>query len=116
MAEITRHHTTARMSQIVLHGETICLAGQVGTAGASVSVQTEEILAKLDTLLTEAGSSRKHILQAVIWVADMSDYAEMNTIWDAWIPSGAAPARACGEAKLARPDLAIEIIATAAII
>jgi enamine deaminase RidA (YjgF/YER057c/UK114 family) len=54
------------------------------------------------------------MLQAVIWLADMADFAEMNAVWDAWVPEGHAPARACGEARLARPELRVEIIVTAA--
>ena len=54
------------------------------------------------------------MLQVVIWLADMADFAEMNAVWDAWVPEGHAPARACGEAKLARADLKVEIIVTAA--
>jgi enamine deaminase RidA (YjgF/YER057c/UK114 family) len=103
------------MSQIVRHGETIYLAGQVGTAGASVTQQTRDILEKIDALLEEAGSSRRHMLQAIIWLADMADFDEMNAVWDSWVPEGAAPTRACGEAKLARPDLTVEIIVTAAV-
>ncbi|NNE53061.1 MAG: RidA family protein [Sulfitobacter sp.] len=114
MSDIERKHTTQRMSQIVIHGDTIYLAGQVGTAGASVTQQTRDCLAKVDTLLAEAGSDSSRILQAVIWLADMADFAEMNGVWDAWVPEGGAPARACGEARLARPDLAVEIIVTAA--
>lgn len=115
MTEITRHHTNARMSQIVTHNGTIYLAGQVGTAGASVAQQTADCLANVDALLAEAGSDKTRILQAVIWLADMTDFAEMNGVWDAWVPEGAAPARACGEAKLARPEFTVEIIVTAAL-
>lgn len=111
---ITRSHTNQRMSQIVAHGHTIYLAGQVGTAGDSVANQTQQCLDKVDALLSEAGSSREHILQATIWLADMSDFAEMNGVWDAWVPEGHAPARACGEAKLARPELTVEVIVVAA--
>lgn len=114
MSEITRSHTGQRMSQIVTHGDTIYLAGQVGTAGASVAQQTQDCLDKIDALLAEAGSSKTRILQAVIWLADMKDFAEMNAVWDAWVPEGHAPARACGEAKLAREDLLVEFIITAA--
>ncbi|MBD3663369.1 RidA family protein [Sulfitobacter aestuariivivens] len=114
MSDITRHHTTTRMSQIVMHNGTIYLAGQVGTAGASVAQQTQDCLDKIDALLAEAGSDKSRILQAVIWLDDMTDFAEMNEVWDAWVPEGAAPARACGEAKLARPDFTVEIIVTAA--
>jgi len=114
MSEITRKHTGQRMSQIVTHGDTIYLAGQVGTAGASVEQQTKDCLDKIDALLAEAGSDKTRILQTVIWLADMKDFAEMNAVWDAWVPEGHAPARACGEAKLAREDLLVEFIVTAA--
>ncbi|NVK15269.1 MAG: RidA family protein [Rhodobacteraceae bacterium] len=114
MSEITRSHTTQRMSQIVIHGDTIYLAGQVGTAGASVAQQTQDCLDKIDALLAEAGSDKTRILQTVIWLADMKDFAEMNAVWDAWVPEGHAPARACGEAKLAREDFLVELIVTAA--
>ncbi|MEZ5649462.1 MAG: RidA family protein [Burkholderiaceae bacterium] len=110
---IIRKHTNARMSQIVRHGDTIYLAGQVGTPGDSITAQTEQVLAKVDALLEEAGSSRRHMLQAVIWLADMADFQAMNAVWDAWVPEGHAPARACGEAKLAHPDLIVEVIVTA---
>lgn len=114
MSEITRSHTGQRMSQIVTHGDTIYLAGQVGTAGASVAQQTQDCLDKIDALLAEAGSDKTRILQTVIWLADMKDFAEMNAVWDAWMPEGHAPARACGEAKLAREDFLVELIVTAA--
>lgn len=114
MSDIERKHTNKRMSQIVTHGETIYLAGQVGTAGASVAQQTQDCLDKIDALLAEAGSDKSRLLQAVIWLASMDDFEEMNGVWDAWVPEGAAPARACGEAKLARPDFTVEIIVIAA--
>ncbi len=44
----------------------------------------------------------------------MADFAEMNEVWDAWVPEGHAPARACGEAKLAHPELKVEFLITAA--
>ena len=114
MATIERHHTNHRMSQSVTHNGTVYLAGQVGTAGASVAQQTQDCLDKIDALLAEVGSDKTKILQAVIWLADMADFAEMNGVWDAWVAQGHAPARACGEAKLAAPDYTVEIIVTAA--
>ena len=114
MADIERHHTNQRMSQIVTHNGTVYLAGQVGTAGASVAQQTQDCLDKIDSLLAEVGSDKTRILQAVIWLADMADFEEMNGVWDSWVAEGHAPARACGEAKLARPDFTVEIIVTAA--
>lgn len=111
---IERHHTNQRMSQIVIHGDTIYLAGQVGTAGASVADQTKDILGKIDGLLAEAGSDKTKILQAIIWLKSMDDFAEMNGVWDAWVPEGHAPARACGSADLATPEFTVEITVIAA--
>jgi enamine deaminase RidA (YjgF/YER057c/UK114 family) len=111
---IERMHTGQRMSKIVKHNGTVYLCGQVGNAEDSVAEQTAECLRRVDALLEEAGSSREQILQAIVWVADMADFAEMNAVWDAWVPEGHAPARACGEAKLARPELKVEVIVTAA--
>lgn len=114
MTKIERKHTNARMSQIVTHGDTVYLAGQVGTPGASVEQQTRDCLDAVDRLLAEAGSDKAHMLQAIIWLADMADFAEMNAVWDAWVPEGAAPVRACGEARLATPEYRVEVIITAA--
>lgn len=110
---IQRQEIGQRMSKIVKHNGTVYLCGQVGS-GDTVTEQTQDCLARVDALLEQAGSSREQILQAIIWVADMADFAEMNAVWDAWVPEGHAPARACGEAKLARPELKVEVIVTAA--
>lgn len=104
-----------RMSQAVIHGNTVYLAGQVAVPGASVTEQTRTILAQVDNLLKEAGSDKSKILQAIIWLADMKDFAEMNAVWDAWVDPANTPARATGEAALATPDHKVEIIVTAAI-
>jgi enamine deaminase RidA (YjgF/YER057c/UK114 family) len=101
--------------QITIHNETVYLCGQVGGDEGDVADQTRECLRRVEGLLAEAGSSPAHILQAVIWLADMSDFTAMNAVWDDWVPAGAAPARACGEAALARPELKVEIIITAAV-
>ncbi|AQQ03367.1 MULTISPECIES: RidA family protein [Stappiaceae] len=110
---IERIETGPRMSKIVKHNGVAYLCGQVGD-GTSVADQTRDCLSRIDTLLEKAGSSRKNILQAIVWLSDMSDFADMNSVWDAWVPEGHAPARACGESKLARTELKVEIIITAA--
>lgn len=110
---IERIDTATRMSKIVKHNGTVYLCGQVGD-GDSVTEQTQECLRRVEALLEKAGSSKEKILQAIVWLADIDkDFAEMNAVWDAWVPEGHAPARACGEAKLAREDLKVEIIITA---
>ena len=98
---IRRIDVGPRMSQIVIHDNTVYLAGQVGAPGESVAAQTKAILAEIDALLAKAGTDKTKILQAIIWLADMSTFAEMNSVWDAWVPQGNTPARATGEAKLA---------------
>lgn len=114
MSDITRLEKNARMSQSVSYGDLVWLAGQVGTPGASVTDQTKDILAKIDRLLAASGSDKSRLLQAVIWLADMKDFAEMNAVWDAWVDPANPPARACGEAKLAAPEYTVEIIVVAA--
>ena len=107
---ITRHHGNQRMSQIVIHGDTIYLAGQVAAdASADITVQTQQVLQKMDKLLAEAGSDSSKILSAQIWIASMGHFAAMNAVWDAWVPEGNAPARACIEARLASADLLVEV-------
>lgn len=110
---IERINTKTRMSQVVKHGGVAYLAGQIGL-GDTITEQTKDCIANVEAALANAGSSPEKMLQAVIWLADMADFEQMNAVWDAWVPEGHAPARACGEAKLARPDLKVEIIVTAA--
>jgi enamine deaminase RidA (YjgF/YER057c/UK114 family) len=111
---IRRIDVGPRMRQIVIHGNTVYLAGQVGE-GEGVAAQTRDILATIDGLLAKAGSDKTKILQAIIWLSDMGTFAEMNKEWEAWAPQGHTPARATGEAKLAAPQYKVEIIVTAAV-
>ena len=107
---ITRHHTNQRMSQIVIHGDTVYLAGQVAKdPNADITLQTQQVLQKIDALLAEAGSDNSKILSAQIWLTSMGHFAQMNEVWDAWVPEGHAPGRACIESRLASPDLLVEI-------
>jgi len=109
---ITRLHTNDRMSQAVIHGDTVYLAGQVAQAapGASVADQTKAILVQIDGLLAEAGSDKSKVLSATIWLCSMDNFAEMNAVWDAWATGGHAPCRACVESpRLAAPQFTVEI-------
>jgi len=112
---LTRIRTGPRMSAAVAHGSTVYVSGHVSKDRAlGVRGQTQEILARIDTALTEAGTDRSHILSAQIWLADISTFDEMNGVWEAWLPAGQAPARATVEAKLASPDYLVEIAVIAA--
>lgn len=111
---IERLEQGPRMSQAVIHGNTVYLSGQVGAPGESVTAQTEAVLAQIETLLAQAGSAKSKILSATIWLADMADFAAMNSVWDTWVDKANPPARATGEAKLAAPKYKVEIIVVAA--
>ncbi|ACY52728.1 MULTISPECIES: RidA family protein [Vibrio] len=115
MNNVQKQYSNKRMSKVVIHNDTVYLCGQVGVKGTSVAEQTEEALKRVEDLLIEAGSDRKHVLQTIVWLADMKDFDEMNGVWDTWFEEGYAPARACGEAKLASPELKVELIVTAAL-
>jgi len=106
-----------RMSKIVIHNDTIYLCGQVDKdSDAGIKEQTQTMLDKVDDLLLQAGSDRKNILSATIYVKDMTYFAEMNEVWDAWVIEGYSPARACVAASMARPELLVEVSVVAAVI
>ena len=111
---IRRIEPGPRMSQAVVHGGVVYLAGQVGAPGASVTEQTRAVLAQIDRLLAEAGSDKSRLLSATIWLDDIADFGEMNAVWEAWIDPATPPARATGESRLAAPEFKVEIIVTAA--
>ena len=112
---IERIETKQRMSRIVKHKGVIYLCGQVcADATKGITEQTQTMLDKVDDLLAKSGSSREHILSATIYIKTMDDFAAMNAVWDAWVPEGHAPARACVTADMAREELLVEISVVAA--
>ncbi len=117
MSDIKRIEVGERMSQAVVHGGVVVTAGQVAqrAGGGSVADQTKDILDRIDELLAAAGTSKENAISATIWLTDISKFAEMNAVWDAWVAPGSAPARACVESKLAAPQFNVEIQVTAAL-
>ena len=113
---IQRMEVGPRLSKVVIHGDTVYLAGLTvdKAVGQSVAAQTQEILAAIDALLAKAGTDKSKLLQATIWLQDIRTVDEMNKVWDAWVPQGSAPARACIEARLQSPAKMVEIRVTAA--
>jgi enamine deaminase RidA (YjgF/YER057c/UK114 family) len=113
---ISRVEIGPRMSQAVIHGGTVYLAGQVADDPVpSVKAQTQQVVAKIDRLLAASGSDKTKLLSATIWLADIAAFAEMNSVWDAWVAPGSTPARATVEAKLATPTHLVEIMVIAAV-
>lgn len=117
MSDVKRIEPGTRMSQAVVHGGVVYTAGQVAlrAPGASVTDQTKDILAKIDELLAEAGTDKSKAMVATIWLSDISDFDEMNAVWDAWVAPGNPPVRACVESKLAAPQFTVEIQVFAAL-
>jgi enamine deaminase RidA (YjgF/YER057c/UK114 family) len=113
---IQRFEPGPRMSQAVVHGDTVYLAGVVAktAAGQSVAKQTQEILSIIDGHLAKAGSDKSKLLTATIYITDMKNFAEMNAVWDGWVSAGNTPARATVEVKLATPQYGVEIMVIAA--
>ncbi len=115
---INRYDTKARMSRAVIHNGIAYLCGQVAGPEArhgDITAQTESMLSRLDALLKEIGSDRENLLTATIYLKDGHDFAAMNAVWDAWVPTGHAPARTCVCAPMPADELKVEITVTAAI-
>ena len=112
---IQRHGTTARYSDSVVHAGTVYLVEVPANLEADAGAQTANLLASIERLLAQAGSDKSQLLMVTIYLADMADYDAMNAVWDAWLPEGCAPARACVQARLARPEYRVEMALTAAL-
>jgi len=114
--EIKRLHVGPRLSEAAIHNGVVYLAGQIAEdTTQNIDCQTREVLSHVDRLLAEAGSDKTRILTCQIFLADIKDIAAMNAVWDAWVPAGHTPPRATVQAQLARPELLIEIVITAAL-
>jgi len=113
---IQRINPGKRLSEAVIHGDTVYLAGEVPDDGSKdIGGQTEEVLAKIDRLLKKVGSDKSKLLSAQIFLTSMKDFAGMNAVWEKWVMAGQTPARATIEAKLANPDYKVEIMCVAAL-
>jgi len=116
MSNVKRIHPGKRMSEAVVHNGVAYFSGQVADdAAQDVEGQTAQVLAAIDGLLAEVGSDRTRLLSAQVFLANISEFAGMNKVWDTWVAQGNPPARATIEARLASPDLKVEIMVTAAV-
>src|ERR1700747_3564650 len=113
---IQRFETGPRMSQVVVNGNTVYLAGVVANKakGKSVTEQTQESLSIIDGHLAKAGTDKSKLLSTNIYITDMKNFAEMNAVWDKWVSPGNTPARAPVQAGLAAAAYLVEIMVVAA--
>jgi enamine deaminase RidA (YjgF/YER057c/UK114 family) len=119
MAEIRRIETTQgpgpRMSRAVIHENRVFLAGlTAGDTAQDIKGQTAQILAKIDDYLKQAGTDKSKLLTANLWIKDMAMFRDMNSVWNEWVDPNNPPARACVKAEMARPEVLVEIMVTAA--
>lgn len=113
---IARYQKGSRMSQAVSHGGLVYIAGQVANdRKAGLEGQVRDVLSKIDALLKEAGTDRSKLLAVNVFLPNITDFDAMNAVYDAWIDRDNPPARACVEARLADPDLRVEMTAVAAL-
>lgn len=115
MTEIHRSGTTRRWSETVSWQGLLFLCEVSSQLDADIRVQAAEVLATLAQRLEEAGSDQRRILNATIYIPDPADLAAFNALWDAWVPAGCAPVRACIHAPLTDARMRVEIQMTAAI-
>jgi enamine deaminase RidA (YjgF/YER057c/UK114 family) len=116
MSEIKRFSVEKRLSDMAVYNGVAYLAGQIpDDATLDIQGQTAQVLGMVDKLLSAAGTDKSRILMAQIFLANMKEFDGMNQAWDAWVAEGNAPPRATVEARLANPDLKVEIIVTAAL-
>jgi len=113
---VQRFDVGARLSEMAVHNGTAYLAGQVPEDDSlDIQGQTRQVLEAVDALLARAGTDKRHILMAQVFIADLADFDGMNAAWDAWVAAGHAPPRATVEARLAKPGWRVEIVVTAAL-
>lgn len=114
MHNVIRLEPGVRMSEAVICNGMVFLAGQVAEdPSGDIISQTRSVLGSIDRLLARAGTSKKNLLTAQIFLADIGEFALMNSVWDHWIADAGKPARATVQAKLAKPEWKVEIVVTA---
>lgn len=115
MNDIRRFDFDTRIHHGVIHNGTLYLTGQVATPGRPAADQMREVLDRIDALLARAGTDKTRILHVQMWLDDVRDFDEVNTVWDSWMPKEHAPARSSGQGRMAKPGMLVELIVTAAV-
>lgn len=76
--------------------------------------QTQQVLAQAEATLASVNSDKSRLLSVTIYVTDFANLPEFNQAWQAWLPEGSAPSRACLKVELANPSYLLEIAFVAA--
>jgi enamine deaminase RidA (YjgF/YER057c/UK114 family) len=102
------------ISLAVVHNGVVSLCGMTADPIGDVKVQTKQVLERIDHLLKMAGTDKSKLLVAQVWLANMHDFDDHNSVWNEWVDKQNPPARACVEAALWQPGILVEIMVTAA--
>ncbi|MGI9568805.1 MAG: RidA family protein [Desulfobulbia bacterium] len=111
---ITRHHGPSRgRCRATAHGGLVYAVATHESSAQTIEEQTADTLKLLENILNDAGSGKDKVLQATVYLRDMSMKPAMDEVWCEWIgPKENWPQRACVGADLAGNDL-IEVVVTA---
>lgn len=71
--------------------------------------QIKQVLALAEQRLALMGSDKTRLLSTTIYLTDRQNVEVMNRLWEAWLPAGCAPSRACVKVELLNPDMLIEM-------
>lgn len=116
MSEIQHIDQNSRRSRAVVHNSLVYTAGQVpDDFSLDITGQTQQVLAKIDDLLKQAGTDKTRALTAQVWLRTIDDFAGMNAVWDSWVVQGKTPTRCCGKVEMNNANCRVEILVVAAI-
>jgi enamine deaminase RidA (YjgF/YER057c/UK114 family) len=115
VSDIARLGPSRRWADIVVFNRTMYVVEVPSNLDGDITQQTRDVLTSLEESLLQAGSGKDRLLLVTIFLADLADLEGFNAVWEAWLPAGAAPVRACVGAKLANPKYRVELQVTAAV-
>jgi enamine deaminase RidA (YjgF/YER057c/UK114 family) len=83
--------------------------------GCPIDVQIAQILSQAEVTLAAIGSDKTRLLSATIYITDKNNVSVLNAAWEAWLPEGCAPSRACVKVELLDPAMLVEIAFVSAV-
>ena len=114
MVQIQRIGDSLRWSDIVIHNGVTRWVEVANDMTQDARGQVAQVLEQINATLEQIGSSRENLLQILIYLSDLEDGPILNELWDAWVPRGHAPVRACVQAGLGK-GCRVEMVIEAAV-
>ncbi len=115
MSDIQYFNSTATLSEVSVHNNTVYLAGQIADDDSlDIKGQTKQVLANIDKMLALAGTDKSRMLSAQVFIKDLADFPAFNAVWSDWVADITPPARATIQANLVNPNWLVEVMVIAA--